>query len=99
LPRALGFQPNFSHIPKGKPNVHRHEPVLSGVFFEESAEHLDSMERPADPLDLDAPDPDQLNAIFLFGTFIKGGSGTFGFKDMTEVTHILETLLDGIPQK
>jgi two-component system chemotaxis sensor kinase CheA len=66
------------------------------VFFEESAEHLDSMESLLLALDLDAPDPDQLNAIFRSAHSIKGGSGTFGFNDMTEVTHILETLLDGI---
>ena len=66
------------------------------VFFEESSEHLASMESLLLALDLDAPDPDQLNAIFRSAHSIKGGSGTFGFNDMTEVTHILETLLDGI---
>src|SRR3989338_4669321 len=66
------------------------------VFFEESAEHLASMESLLLALDLDAPDPDQLNAIFRAAHSIKGGSGTFGFTDMTEVTHILETLLDRI---
>ncbi len=66
------------------------------VFFEESAEHLASMESLLLALDLDAPDPDQLNAIFRSAHSIKGGSGTFGFTDMTEVTHVLETLLDRI---
>src|SRR5574340_1558406 len=66
------------------------------VFFEESAEHLASMESLLLSLDLDAPDVDQLNAIFRAAHSIKGGSGTFGFTDMTEVTHILETLLDHI---
>jgi len=66
------------------------------VFFEESAEHLASMESLLLELDLDAPDADQLNAIFRAAHSIKGGSGTFGFTDMTEVTHILETLLDRI---
>ena len=64
------------------------------VFFEESAEHLASMESLLVALDLDAPDADQLNAIFRAAHSIKGGSGTFGFNDMTEVTHVLETLLD-----
>ena len=66
------------------------------VFFEESAEHLASMESLLLALDLDAPDADQLNAIFRAAHSIKGGSGTFGFTDMTEVTHVLETLLDRI---
>jgi two-component system chemotaxis sensor kinase CheA len=66
------------------------------VFFEESAEHLANMESLLVALDLDAPDADQLNAIFRAAHSIKGGSGTFGFTDMTEVTHVLETLLDRI---
>lgn len=66
------------------------------VFFEESGEHLASMESLLLGLDLDAPDDDQLNAIFRAAHSIKGGSGTFGFTDITEVTHVLETLLDRI---
>ncbi|MBI5429285.1 MAG: chemotaxis protein CheW [Nitrosomonadales bacterium] len=66
------------------------------VFFEESAEHLASMESLLLAVDPDAPDPDQLNAIFRAAHSIKGGSGTFGFNDMAEVTHVLETLLDRI---
>ncbi|OFZ68734.1 MAG: hypothetical protein A2V79_05040 [Betaproteobacteria bacterium RBG_16_56_24] len=66
------------------------------AFFEESIEHLGSMESLLLAIDLDAPDADQLNAIFRAAHSIKGGSGTFGFTDMTEVTHILETLLDRI---
>lgn len=66
------------------------------VFFEESAEHLANMESLLLGLDLAAPDDDQLNAIFRAAHSIKGGSGTFGFTDMTEVTHVLETLLDRI---
>ena len=52
------------------------------------------MERLLLSLDVDAPNPDDLNAIFRAAHSIKGGSGTFGFTDMTGVTHILETLLD-----
>jgi two-component system chemotaxis sensor kinase CheA len=37
---------------------------------------------------------DDLNAIFRAAHSIKGGAGTFGFNDMTGVTHVLETLLD-----
>lgn len=66
------------------------------AFFEETAEQLGSMESLLLALDLDSPDADQLNAIFRAAHSIKGGSGTFGFTDMTEVTHILETLLDRI---
>ncbi|MEK6662455.1 MAG: chemotaxis protein CheA [Pseudomonadota bacterium] len=66
------------------------------VFFEEAAEHLASMEGLLLKLDINAPDSDELNAIFRAAHSIKGGSGTFGFTDMTGVTHILENLLDKI---
>ncbi len=64
------------------------------VFFEEAGEHLQNMESLLLALDLDHPSLDDLNAIFRAAHSIKGGSGTFGFTDMTEVTHVLETLLD-----
>jgi len=64
------------------------------VFFEEAGEHLASMESLLLALDVADPDMDELNAIFRAAHSIKGGAGTFGFTDMTEVTHILETLLD-----
>ncbi|MDX8385632.1 MAG: chemotaxis protein CheW [Gallionella sp.] len=66
------------------------------VFYEESAEHLASMESLLLAIDIDSPDSDQLNAIFRAAHSIKGGSGTFGFADIAEVTHVLETLLDRI---
>ena len=66
------------------------------VFFEEAAEHLAAMEILLLRIDLQSPDPDDLNAVFRAAHSIKGGAGTFGFTDMTEVTHILETLLDKI---
>ena len=64
------------------------------VFFEEAAEHLSNMESLLLGLDVDNPGMDDLNAIFRAAHSIKGGAGTFGFTDMIEVTHVLETLLD-----
>lgn len=64
------------------------------VFFDESAEHLAEMERLLLALDVEDPDIEELNAIFRAAHSIKGGSGSVGFSDMTEVTHVLETLLD-----
>ena len=66
------------------------------VFFEETGEHLASMENLLLTLDVGAPDAEQLNAIFRAAHSIKGSSGTFGFTDLTDVTHILENLLDRI---
>ncbi len=64
------------------------------VFFEEAAEHLAAMESLLLGLDVANPSMDDLNAIFRSAHSVKGGAGTFGFTDMTEVTHVLETLLD-----
>ena len=64
------------------------------VFFEEAAEHLSNMEKLLLGLDVANPSMDDLNAIFRAAHSIKGGAGTFGFTDMIDVTHVLETLLD-----
>ncbi len=64
------------------------------VFFEEAQENLATMEGLLLELDVEAPDLETLNAIFRAAHSIKGGAGTFGFNDMAEVTHVLETLLD-----
>ena len=66
------------------------------VFFEESFEGLELMEAALLELDVDNPDSEQINAIFRAAHSIKGGSGTFGFVQVSEFTHILETLLDKV---
>ncbi|MFA9217338.1 MAG: chemotaxis protein CheA [Sphingomonadaceae bacterium] len=66
------------------------------VFFDEAEELLAEMERLLLAVDIEAPDPEDLNAIFRTAHSVKGGASTFGVNDMTEVTHILETLLDRI---
>jgi two-component system chemotaxis sensor kinase CheA len=66
------------------------------VFFDEADELLAEKERLLLVLDVSAPDPEELNAIFRTAHSIKGGAATFGFSDITDVTHILETLLDRI---
>jgi len=67
---------------------------FNAVFFEEVAEHLANMESLLLDIDVASPNIDDLNAVFRAAHSIKGGAGIFGFDDMTEVTHILETLLD-----
>jgi len=64
------------------------------IFFEESSELLADMEACLLRLDVNSPDLEDLNAIFRAAHSIRGGAGTFGFTDMTETTHMLETLLD-----
>jgi two-component system chemotaxis sensor kinase CheA len=69
------------------------------VFFEEVTEHLTAMEALLLDLDVENPDSEQLNAIFRAAHSIKGSAGTFGFSDLAETTHILETLLDRIRKR
>ncbi|WP_404298348.1 chemotaxis protein CheA [Halomonas sp.] len=64
------------------------------TFFEEADELLADMERHLLELDVDAPDSEQLNAIFRAAHSIKGGAGTFGFEVLQKTTHLFENLLD-----
>ncbi|HSH97627.1 MAG: Hpt domain-containing protein, partial [Methylophilaceae bacterium] len=66
------------------------------VFFEECDELLAEAERLLMALDIDNPESEDLNAIFRAAHSIKGGAATFGMTDMTEITHVLESLLDKI---
>ncbi len=64
------------------------------VFFEEAGENLESMEQMLLALDIENPDDEELNAIFRCAHSVKGGAATFGFADVAELTHQMETLLD-----
>lgn len=64
------------------------------VFMDEAHEHLGSMEQLLLGLNINDASVEDLNAIFRAAHSIKGGSGTFGFKDIADLTHALETLLD-----
>ncbi|MDH3209464.1 MAG: chemotaxis protein CheW [Burkholderiaceae bacterium] len=64
------------------------------VFFEEAGENLDNMERLLLEVDIQAAEDEELNAIFRCAHSVKGGAATFGFTDVAELTHQMETLLD-----
>jgi len=64
------------------------------VFFEESFEGLDAMEMGLLGMQEGSPDMEIVNTIFRAAHSIKGGAGTFGFAQVSEFTHGLETLLD-----
>jgi len=65
-----------------------------GVFFEEAGENLANMESLLVEIDVETANAEQLNAVFRVAHSIKGGAATFGFADVAELTHELETLLD-----
>ncbi|MGD9835733.1 MAG: chemotaxis protein CheA [Piscinibacter sp.] len=64
------------------------------VFFEEAGENLDRMEQLLLEIDIEAADDEELNSIFRCAHSVKGGAATFGFNDVAELTHQMETLLD-----
>ncbi len=64
------------------------------IFFEEAGENLETMEQRLLNLDIDNADDEELNAIFRCAHSVKGGAATFGFADVAELTHQMETLLD-----
>ena len=64
------------------------------VFFEEAGENLDRMEQQLLAIDIEAADDEELNSIFRCAHSVKGGAATFGFADVAELTHQMETLLD-----
>ena len=66
------------------------------VFFDEAMELLAEKERLLLNINVTAPDTEDLNAVFRTAHSIKGGAATFGFSDITEMTHVLESLLDRI---
>ena len=76
------------------------------TFFEESLEGIAEMESELLSIedgmagkrgsDVFEADTESLNTIFRSVHSIKGGSATFGFNDVAEFSHVLETLLDDL---
>lgn len=64
------------------------------IFFEEAGENLDLMERMLLSLNLETADDEELNGVFRCAHSVKGGAATFGFSDVSELTHQMESLLD-----
>ncbi|MCZ6644221.1 MAG: chemotaxis protein CheA [Gammaproteobacteria bacterium] len=67
-----------------------------GIFFEEAEELVETMERELLEMIFDSEDPEKINDVFRAAHSIKGGAATFGFSAIAEVTHVMETLLDGV---
>ncbi len=66
------------------------------VFFEEAEELIENMESELLEMLSDSEDPERINTIFRAAHSIKGGSATFGFMAIAEVTHVMETLMDEV---
>ena len=69
------------------------EELLAG-FVTEALEHLESIEVNALVLEDTSEDPEALNAVFRPFHTIKGVSGFLNLRDINELSHSLENLLD-----
>jgi two-component system, chemotaxis family, sensor kinase CheA len=66
------------------------------TFLDECRECLDAMEHGLLCLDQGNAGSETIDTIFRAAHSIKGGAGVFGFAGIARVTHLLETLLDGM---
>lgn len=64
------------------------------TYLEESFDGLSIMEANLLALPEGDADLEQVNTIFRAAHSMKGGAGTFGFSELINLTHVLETLLD-----
>ena len=67
---------------------------FKNAFFEESQEHLTTIEEGLLQLEQRPEDIDLLNRIFRGAHSIKGNSGMFGFTAVSQFTHKMESVLD-----
>ncbi|MGF1766612.1 chemotaxis protein CheA [Enterovibrio makurazakiensis] len=68
---------------------------LRRIFYEECRENLEILERELLSLDPDGDiDLDIINTIFRAAHSIKGGGATFNLNEISQFTHVMETLLD-----
>lgn len=67
---------------------------IKQIFIEEADEGLDIMESGLLDLNDGGGEVELINDIFRAAHSIKGGSATFGFTQISEFTHLMETLLD-----
>jgi len=69
------------------------------IFFEEAGENLDLMEKLLLNMDITNATDEELNGIFRCAHSVKGGAATFGFSDVAELTHHMESLLDKLRRR
>jgi two-component system chemotaxis sensor kinase CheA len=66
------------------------------IFFEESFEGIETMETELLNLSPGTADSEIINTIFRAAHSIKGSASTFGFSEISDFTHNMETVLDKI---
>jgi len=64
------------------------------TFFVESREGLDVMESGLLDMENNVPVSERIDAVFRAAHSIKGSAATFGFETISDLTHVMETVLD-----
>jgi two-component system, chemotaxis family, sensor kinase CheA len=67
---------------------------LKLTFFDECSEALQQIETGLTEMQDGTSTDDTINAIFRSVHSVKGGAGIFGFEDLVNFAHVLETVLD-----
>ncbi len=66
------------------------------LFISEAQEHLEALNQAMVDLEKDPGNPDVLTEIFRSAHTLKGMSATMGFDQLTELSHEMENVLDGL---
>jgi two-component system chemotaxis sensor kinase CheA len=69
---------------------------LKNTFFEECSELLQELELGLTDMREERGSEDTVHALFRAVHSIKGGAGVFGFDNLIEFAHVLETVLDAM---
>lgn len=66
------------------------------LFIEEAKEHIDNLTRGLLIVERDPGNVDAINVLFRSAHTLKGSSAMMGFRDIAELTHKMEDILDGL---
>jgi len=66
------------------------------LFIEEAKEHLQIINQSLLDFEKNPNDVETLNKIFRSAHTLKGSSGMMGFKDISELTHVMEDIFDNL---
>jgi two-component system chemotaxis sensor kinase CheA len=66
------------------------------AFIEEAREHIETLTQSLLILEKDPKNTDALNNIFRSAHTLKGSSGMMGFKDLSNLSHAMEDIFDGL---
>ena len=69
------------------------ENEMLGLFVQEAGEHLETLESDLLALESNPRDADRLNRIFRAAHSIKGTAGFFGLTPITDLAHVMESVM------